>query len=177
VAVEAACEAYGVAEDDPRGHTVTGGLPYAGGPANNYTLHSLAALAARLREHPGDKGLVTGNGWYLTKHSASVWSTEARPDRPPTSAPESDPIAGSPPLTIVDEAAGRAVIDAYTVCHGRDGTPEMGIVIGHQTDDGARFVANTPTDRSLLEELASNEGVGREGSVRHADGKNCFQPD
>ena len=75
VAVEMACEAFGVAEDDPRGHTTTGGLPYHGGPANNYTLHGLATVAERCRANPGSVGLATGNGWYLTKHAAAVLST------------------------------------------------------------------------------------------------------
>jgi acetyl-CoA C-acetyltransferase len=59
VAVELACEALGLAEDDPRGVTLTGGLPYAGGPGNNYTLHGIATMMDRLRERPGAFGLVT----------------------------------------------------------------------------------------------------------------------
>jgi acetyl-CoA C-acetyltransferase len=81
VAVEMACDMLGLAEDDPRGLTVTGGLPYAGGPGNDYTLHSLATLVQRLRERPG-VGLVTGNGWYLTKHSACVVASEPGDVRP-----------------------------------------------------------------------------------------------
>ena len=42
----------GIDIDDPRGFTVTGGLPYAGGPGSAYTLHSLATMAERLRERP-----------------------------------------------------------------------------------------------------------------------------
>jgi acetyl-CoA C-acetyltransferase len=176
VAVEAACEAYGVAENDPRGLTVTGGLPYAGGPANNYTLHSLAALASRLREHPGDKGLVTGNGWYLTKHSASVWSTAEKPGAAATSESEHDPIVGAEPLPTVDAASGAAVIDTYTVAYDREGAPESAIVIGRESASGARFVANTPGDRQLLEGLVATDAVGRGGLVQHVDGKNRFDP-
>src|SRR6185503_1964880 len=34
----------GMDEDDPRLLTVTGGLPYAGGPGNNYSTHAIAAM-------------------------------------------------------------------------------------------------------------------------------------
>ena len=34
----------GIAEDDPRGLTVTGGLPFFGGPGNNYVTHSIAEM-------------------------------------------------------------------------------------------------------------------------------------
>ena len=83
-AVEVACDALGLAQDDPRGLTVTGGLPYFGGPGNNYVTHSIAEMVQRVRAQPGIKGLVTANGNYLTKHSAGIYSTEppARPFAP-----------------------------------------------------------------------------------------------
>ena len=89
VAVEMACEMIGLREDDPRGLTVTGGLPYAGGPGNNYTLHAVATMMEELRAEPGTRGLLTGIGWYLNKHAACVCSAAPRPDRvsPPPQAP------------------------------------------------------------------------------------------
>ena len=47
-AVALAAEALGIALDDPRGLTVTGGLPYFGGPGNNYTTHAIAEVSERL---------------------------------------------------------------------------------------------------------------------------------
>ncbi|MDI1366343.1 MAG: acetyl-CoA acetyltransferase, partial [bacterium] len=74
-AVEVAADELGLALDDPRGLTVTGGLPYFGGPGNNYALHSIAEMMARLRARPGAYGLCTANGWFLTKQSIGVYST------------------------------------------------------------------------------------------------------
>jgi acetyl-CoA C-acetyltransferase len=51
-AVQVAAEELGLALDDPRGLTVTGGLPYFGGPGNNYALHSIAEMVGRLRAGP-----------------------------------------------------------------------------------------------------------------------------
>ena len=74
-AVEIGCQELGIAENDPRGLTITGGLPYFGGPGNNYVMHSIVTMAEKLRANPGKFGLCTGNGWYVTKHSAGIYST------------------------------------------------------------------------------------------------------
>jgi len=175
VAVELGCEAYGVAEKDPRGLTVTGGLPYAGGPGNNYPMHSLTTMIDRLRDNQTDKGLVTGNGWYVTKHSSSIWSTEANPNQP-TSNPKVEPTTGPNPLTVIEIANGDAVVDTYTVNYSRDGKPEHGIVLGHLQANGERFIANIETDDKILEDFVSKEAVGRAGTVSYCDDRNIFTP-
>src|SRR4029077_14327830 len=79
--VELARDALSIADDDPRPLTTTGGLPYFGGPANNYTTHAIATMMAALRAAPGTFGLVTGLGWYATKHAAGGYGA-APPPRP-----------------------------------------------------------------------------------------------
>ncbi len=178
IAVEIAAAQLGIQEDDPRGFTVTGGLPYAGGPASAYCLHSLAAMAERLRERPGARGLVTGNGWYLTKHAASVWSTEPKPGALP-SAQLSEQRAATgmerAPTPVDPEARGSATIETYTVIYDRQGAPERGIVLG-RSDEGKRFLANTPPDRDLLESFVAREQVGRTGQLTDRNGQTCFEP-
>ena len=51
-----ACDALGLEAGDPRGVTLTGGLPYHGGPASGYLTHSIAALVERLRADPVPPG-------------------------------------------------------------------------------------------------------------------------
>ncbi len=180
VAVEMACEMLGIDEADPRGLTVTGGLPYAGGPGNGYTLHSLAMMMDRLRTQPGTRGLVTGNGWYLTKHSALVASTEPpRPDRGGRSEPDAEPDAAivMRPATapVIEDAAGPGTLETYTVLFERSGAPERGIVLG-RTREGGRFLANLPADRSLLETFTAREQVGRRGNLSSDSGRCVFDP-
>lgn len=177
VAVEMACEVLGLDVADPRGFTVTGGLPYAGGPASAYTLHSLAAMVGRLRDNPGDKGLVTGNGWYLTKHSAAVLSSAPKTGALPGSRLlDKLPSADMPtaPIAVADAPTGEGVIETYTVAYGRDGKPDRGIVLG-RTTGGQRFLANTPGDPSMLEEFVLQERVGQTGRLRHQDGMLVFE--
>ncbi len=139
-AVEIAADMIGIAHDDPRGLTLTGGLPYFGGPGNNYSMHAIAEVAARCRASPGTRGLVFANGGYLTKHGFGVWSTEPRP------FPSADPAAPqaaldalpSPPFT--EQPEGPAKIETMTVIHDR-GSPAFAIVIGRLDADGTRFLA------------------------------------
>jgi acetyl-CoA C-acetyltransferase len=172
VAVELACRLLGLAEDDPRGLTVTGGLPYAGGPGNAYCLHSTAGMVERLRAD-GGVGLVTGNGWYLTKHSATVLGAEPRDGAHAGDAP---PAPAAPPkIAFADTAEGEGVLETYTVLHDRAGAPERGVVVGRQPD-GRRFLAELAPDRAQLEAFLAVEQVGRHGRVSNANGRNRFEP-
>ena len=55
---------------------------FAGGPWNNYVMHSIATMVERLRDDAGALGLVTANGGYVTKHAFGVYSTRPPPRRP-----------------------------------------------------------------------------------------------
>ncbi len=72
-----ALDALGLAEDDGRAVTQTGGLPYHGGPGSNYMTHSLAAMAETLRADPGSYGLVSGVGMHMQKHVYGLWVDHA----------------------------------------------------------------------------------------------------
>ena len=58
-------------------HTLTGGLPFFGGPGNNYSMHAIAEMVSRLR---GCKnyGLIHANGGIMTKHAVGIYSTEPK---------------------------------------------------------------------------------------------------
>lgn len=176
VAVEVGAEELGLALDDPRGLTVTGGLPYAGGPGNNYAMHSIAVMAHKLRDTPGAFGLVTANGWYLTKQSTGIYS--ARPPERPFE--RQDPavlqrqIDALPHPVVIERPQGPARIETYTVVHRREG-PFMAIVVGRDSEN-RRFVANTPADPATLAGLEATEQVGRPGTVEPGD-INIFTPD
>jgi len=178
-AVEIGAESLGLGVDDPRGFTVTGGLPYFGGPGNNYAMHGVATMMQRLREAPGAFGLCTANGWFLTKQSTGVYSTKAFEGRwiredPHVIQRQIDVLAHP---EIIDEPHGPATIETYTVAHTREAY-RMGIVIGRD-GQGRRFVANTPADEATLRDLERVEGVGRRGHVRRADDgvHNLFVPE
>jgi acetyl-CoA C-acetyltransferase len=161
-----ACDALGIAPTDPRGLTVTGGLPFAGGPASNYMLHSIATMTEVLRDDAGSLGLVSGVGMHMTKHAYAAYSTS-----PGASAPTPPGDLGLktvPTREIVSTYDGDAAVVTYSVAHQRDGSPEWGLVIG-EIDGGKRIYAKI-TDPALLADAESRELVGTTVTVT-TDGK------
>jgi acetyl-CoA C-acetyltransferase len=166
-AVQIAADMLGIGVDDPRPLTVTGGLPYHGGPGNNYSTHAIACMVERLRATPGAHGLVSGVGWYLTKHAIGVYSSAA-PEHPfERVAPKTyQPIIDAQPhpeLAVEGEGAGR--VEAYTVQHDRDGNPALGILTVRLAD-GRRCWANL-SDPAVLARMEQAEFVGQPGRVRY----------
>jgi acetyl-CoA C-acetyltransferase len=170
----------GIREDDPRDLTTTGSLMYFGGPGSNHPLHAVATMADKLRRRPQARGLVSGLGWYLTKHSIGVYSATA----PEQAWKRHDPrvlqqeIDRQPHPTSTVEPSGSSTIETYTVIHDRESAPALGIVIG-RLDDGRRFIANPPSDRALLEDMERREMIGARGRVEHrgAQATNLWQPE
>lgn len=174
-AVEIGCQELGIAEDDPRGLTVTGGLPYFGGAGNDYVMHSIVTMMEKLRANRGTFGLCTGNGWYVTKHSAGIYSTtptEGPWQRENPKSYQKDIDAEAHPE--VEEAPdGPATVETYTVVTDRKGK-RFGLVIG-RLEDGHRFLAHTPDDDAILDWMMNKEMLGRLGDVGPTTTTNLFR--
>jgi acetyl-CoA C-acetyltransferase len=156
--VHFAQDALGLAADDPRGVTVTGGLPFSGGAGSNYMTHSIAAMADELRADPGSAGLVTGVGMHMTKHVFGVYSTEPGPVAPPVQARVQADLDARPVRSIEDEATGPATVALYSVVHGRDGAAQWGLAV-LDLPDGDRAYAKV-LDAGLLAEMEATEWIG-----------------
>ncbi len=174
-AVQIACDELGIDIDADRELTVTGGLPYFGGPGNNYVMHSIASMMDKLRADAGSFGLLNGNGWFVTKHSLGIYSTtpvegEWRREDPASYQAAID-AAEHPDFTETPE--GEARIETYTVVHGRKGV-ERALVIGRLAND-TRFIAETPDDADTLAAMMSEDRLGCPGTVTSGD-KNIFTP-
>ena len=167
VVVQMAAAELGLAVDDPgRPLTVTGGLTFGGGPGNNYTAHGIATMVQLLRRQPGAVGLVTGLGWYATKHAVGLYAS-----RPPVhggrdgfrwATPQAE-VNALPRCPVDDRATGPVTVETYTVTYDRHGRPDQGIV-ACRTAAGARTWA-VVTDTDELASLVAAEAVGRTGVV------------
>lgn len=174
--IHLALDALGLVADDPRGVTVTGGLPFAGGAGSNYQTHAIAAMVDALRADPGSAGLVTGVGMHLTKHGAGVYSTEPGPVTPPDlAALQAGLDANHPAVPITDTAEGPATVVTYSVVHGRDGAAQSGLAVCG-LPDGSRAYARVE-DPTLLAEMEATEWVGtRVELVTGESGRNTLSP-
>ncbi|MFZ3035320.1 MAG: acetyl-CoA acetyltransferase, partial [Parvibaculum sp.] len=168
-AVQIGRDALGIAEDDPRALTVTGGLPYFGGAGNAYVMLSIVTMIEKLRAKRGSKGLVTSNGWYVTKHGLGLYSTDlvAGAWKREVPAAYQSIVDNEAHPAVNEQPKGRAKIETYAVVNGREG-PEFAVLFGRMADTDARFVAHTPSDKATLDEMMTHDQLGRMGTVAPA---------
>lgn len=150
------CDGTGLSTDDPRGLTLTGGLPFFGGPGNNYSMHAIAETVARMRDQPGAFGFVGANGGIMSKYSVGVYSTAAADWVPDNSRQLQSAIAAEPGRPVRAKADGPARIETYTVRHAFE--PRVGVVVGQLHADGSRFLATMPAE----ELAAADDPIGRD---------------
>jgi acetyl-CoA C-acetyltransferase len=167
VAVEFAASALGLDPAEGPELTVTGGLPYFGGPGNNYVSHALVTMGEKLAGREAF-GLVTGLGWYMTKHSWGIYS-----GRPPKegflyldlSEAQEQIDANCRQVARHVEQATRARMVTHTVSYLDEGTVNAapGIL---ELPDGTRVVA--ACGERDLQGLAGQNLTGQEVEVSGA---------
>jgi acetyl-CoA C-acetyltransferase len=168
-AVEIAADEIGIAHEDPRRLTVTGGLPYFGGPGNDYCLHAVATMCERLRAMPGAFGLVSGNGHYLTKHSFGIYSSQ-RPVNPweePDCLDVESALRSVPFQAFADNPEGEAVVETFTVVFDR-GAAARGIFVARMKETDKRCLA-IATDPAAMASMIDQPVIGR--TIRIATGE------
>ena len=152
--------------------TVTGGLTFFGAPLSNYMTHAAAAMVRRLRTERG-KGLVYGQGEFVTKHHALVLSS-SHPDNPidPNYSvqAQADARRGPSPV-VVEPAPGPATVETFTILYERDGSVLHGVVM-LRTDAGERTLCRVPADDIETLAVLTNPSVypiGRRGLIARAE--------
>lgn len=151
------CEALGVTHDDPRGLTLTGGLPYFGGPGNSYSLHGIAETVTHMRSSPGSFGFVGANGGIASKYSTGIYSTTPVEWRADHSARLRDEIASLPKIAVTKQVDGDGTIETYSVRY--DWPIRTGIIVGRLDADGSRFMATTD-DVDLVALMSDGDPLG-----------------
>lgn len=162
-----AIDHLGLTPDDPRGLTVTGGLPYFGGAGNGYSSHAVASMVERMREDPGSFGLVGANGGFQSKYAALVLSTEPIDFPGWSEAPRPDD--GAPEVAGLVEGPGK--LETYTVVHGKDG-PTYAIAIG-ALPDGRRFIARAD-DVETVAAMVADDPLGKPVTLTNDGERNAF---
>jgi acetyl-CoA C-acetyltransferase len=171
-AVQLAADALGIDVFDPRGLTVTGGLPYFGGPGAAYVVMSIAAMTAECRADPAAVGAVVGVGGFVSHFSAGLYSAA----EPPVAFGYDDgaarPAGRAAPADLA--ASGEATVLAGTVMYDRAG-PVVGPVIA-ELPDGRRTGARLRT-REEAAALAGENLAGRRIRVTiEEDGLSYYEP-
>jgi acetyl-CoA C-acetyltransferase len=172
--VEVARDSFDIAPDDPRPLTLTGGLPYHGGPGSNYVTHSIANALQRIREGRAEHVLVHGNGYYLTKHSVGLYTRRlpGEAPQPPEKLQEYvdglvDPLVVEPSV----ETGAVGTIVAYTAGFDREGGPEPAVAVVDAA--GGRTVAVAGPELTAV--LLEHDGVGFRVVLSNADNRNVMR--
>jgi acetyl-CoA C-acetyltransferase len=155
-------DAFGLDRDDPRGWTLTGGLPFFGGAGNNYSSHAIAEAVARCRAAPGSYALVGANGGTMSKYAAGVYSTR------PADWAESrwnSLEKVKPAFAVLDAHDGEAVAESFTIIPGKHG--EIATVVARV--GAARVLANS-NDPAVCAELRSGKVAGRAVRIEEGEG-------
>ncbi len=155
IAVEAYAQELGISLT--RELTVTGGMPFAGGPFNNYVLQASCRMAALIREGRGGTGLVSSVSGILTKQGFGLWASQ------PSARGYSfdDVSAETARLVETKEVApdfhGGAVVAGYTVLHDKDQLPRALVLA--DTEDGRRALAWSDSP-ALIQQMETAEFCG-----------------
>lgn len=158
IAVFNITDALGLSPADPRGLTVTGGLPFFGGAGNNYSMHAIASMVRALRADPGSLGFVGANGGFLSKYSVGVYGTRPRPFQPFDSRALQARIDAWPIPPMRAEPSGEGTVVTYTIDYS--GPEPRGMVIGADAA-GDRFAAMTDKDgAALVQRMIDEEPLG-----------------
>ena len=149
--------------------TLTGGMAFGGGPFNNYTYQSTAAVIEAVRADPGSLGLVSTVSGLLTKPALAVWSTEPGEQGPPALvadlAERADAVTTR--LEVVADHVGPATVATFTVTF--EGADAQSAFVIADLDGSTRWIG-TSSDPALLAAGTAGELTGRTVQI---DGGSC----
>jgi len=120
-AVQLGAAALGLPLDGSRALTVTGGLPYFGGPGASYTAHAIVTMVEECRARPGAVGAVLGLGGMISGFAVGTYST-APAERPFAFDDCADVEArlDGERVELDLSATGPAVVLAQTIVYRKD---------------------------------------------------------
>lgn len=138
--------------------TVTGGMPFAGGPLNNFVLQSTARMAEVLRQAPGSNALISSVSGLMTKQSYAVWSS-ADPARGFRVEDVTEAVRAEwAPCEVLENYSGDGRILGYTVLY-LGGKPQRAVAV-LEVADGVHTVVSSE-DAATLEAMQQDEYCGQ----------------
>ena len=137
--------------------TITGAMPFAGGPLNNYMLHATVQALLKLRNQSGNS-LITGVSGMMTKQSFCLWSSEYQmPFYHVDVTKKAQQL--DKPIPISKAKHGNGIVIGYTVLY--EGTqPSLGVFY-IEDSQGERKVV-TSQDKEIISSMREKEWIEKE---------------
>ena len=137
--------------------TITGAMPFAGGPLNNYMLHATVQALLKLRSQSGHS-LITGVSGMMTKQSFCLWSSEYQmPFYLADVTKKAQQL--DKPIPISNAKHGNGIVIGYTVLY--EGTKPTSGVFYIEDSQGERKVV-TSEDKAVITSMREEEWIEKE---------------
>ena len=154
VAVKMFIKALKIKKDKPL--SVTGSMPFAGGPLNSYVLHSSVEMIKKIRMGEVNFGLVTGVSGMMTKQSFCIWGNEYKKGFLHHDVTEKAALVEKP-SKLSKETQGICTIIGYTFFEAND--HKMKAILYLEDKNHDRKVLSSQ-DKHLIDLLESENCIG-----------------
>ena len=156
IAVQMFAEVLELEIDKPL--TVTGGMSFAGGPLNNYMIHSTVKMLDEIRKDSKKIGLVTGISGMMTKQAFCVWANAPLTDF--TSKDVTDQAAQiEEPIPLSRLENGNGVIIGYTILSKNKDVAEKAVLYVEDTNRERKVLISY--DQDIIKSMGEEEWVGK----------------
>ena len=145
--------------------TVTGSMPYAGGPLNSFVIHSTVKMIQKIRSLEVEYGLITGVSGMMTKQSFCVWGKEYKEHfifDDVTERAKLDEI----PIELSNISEGKGEIIGYTIIEGNENAAKAVLYLD---DEKKHRKVVSSMDKNFINLLTEEEWVGK--ILRFKDGQ------
>ena len=156
IAVQMFGDSLGLSESQNK--TVTGGMSFAGGPLNNYMIHSTVKMLKEIRNNHLNIGLVTGVSGMMTKQAFALWAKEPLMKFSSKDVTKQAALIEYP-IEMSTQNNGEAVILGYTIF--KDVEKGMKVVIYGEDSQKNRKVLISK-DKEIIKNMGEEEWVGKQ---------------
>ena len=137
--------------------TVTGSMPYAGGPLNSFVIHSTVKMIQKIRALEVKYGLITGVSGMMTKQSFCVWGKEYREHFIFDDVTERAKLDESP-IELSNISEGKGEIIGYTIIEGSENAAKAVLYLD---DEKKHRKVVSSMDKNFINLLMEEEWVGK----------------
>ena len=145
--------------------TITGSMPYAGGPLNSFVIHSTVKMIQKIRALEARHGLVTGVSGMMTKQSFCVWGKEYQEQFIFDDVTDRAKL-DEKPVELSDIAEGEGEIIGYTIIEGSEHASKAVLYLD---DEKKHRKVVSSLDKNFINLLMEEEWVGKK--VKFKDGQ------
>ena len=155
VAVQLFAEALNIPDNIDK--TITGGMPFAGGPLNNYMLHATAQMIMRIRDNNSEVGLITGVSGMMTKQALAIWGKNPAMDfESKDVTKEAEELELPVPMSTMSSGEGKVI--GCTVLYEKNASSKA--VFYAEDSHGHRLVL-TSSVTEIIKQVEEEECIGQ----------------